>query len=730
MIIEKLANLANQLEEANLAHLASDVDTVMERMTKVAQYVGTQGYWVRNERCWANCYRQKRANNPKKSAQVIWFECQEEYQDSINKGSSKWDKYAQGESLIKTSGDVKLSRRFGSELQKRATKSGVGDAVFEIIAEQMGGPQDEMIDHAGTVLKIAERTKYVNPELSQEAYAVADEIIKIAQSFRQPWYQRAWNWMKGGWGQNAKDQRVISQMQYALNRALQEAQKMRMVLQTARGNGMNMNTPAGQKMTADYGRFFQSAQNDMNNLYMLARKAKSPVAMQAYQKAFPAFQALTAGGVMNPAQVDPNRLEQFITALQEGTQIAQSGATTPADSGAGQSPAASGGQSPAAGQSPGGSAGGAPAPGGGMTGGGVPMYAPFGGGGGGYFGGGAGTNQNFNFNMHGGNANAGDGASQTINESNEQRSQTNEGGFGVPPSGGKTPTVKAPRTPKSPDVPDVDVATPAAQPPVPATTSTPSAPAASTTPPLDGEEMPPIATAPEVVDGSEVPPTTSLTPQTQQVSVRRQPGQEEADTSGPMMGFDTADLQNVTLPDENPVFEQVQNPTPAPAAQTMYSLAPDQMNPSLQAPVVTQDAQPATKQLFGPQVAEAPAAEAPVTPTPTTEQPVAQETDLFGNPIEPQVATAPAAQPAPLGNAGNPQKWLFNPQTGQPTQDALARKKPVRSTPFKHDATPAQPIAQPAVASVFSKELTKTASNDTGSQKSVSARTVSLFRLV
>lgn len=731
MIIEKLAALANQLDDANLAHLASDVDQVMNRMEKLSQYVGTQGYWVRNERCWSNCYRQKRAKS-KKSAQEIWFECQEEYQDSISKGSGKWDKYAEGDAFVKTAEDVKLARKFGTELKKRAAKGDVGDAVFAIIAEQMGGPGDEIIEHAGTLLKVAERTKYVNPELSEEAYAVADEIIKIAQSFRQPWYQRAWNWMKGGWGQEAKDQRVIQQMQYTLNRALQEAQKMRMVLQTARGNGMNMNTPAGQKMTADYRRFFQATQNDMNNLYFLARKAHAPAAMQMYQKAFPAFQALTAGGVMNPAQVDPAKLEQFISALQEGVSAGQSGATqsttpenTPAKTDGAAAPTApTGGNTPTA----------PPAGGGGVLGGGFGMPSQnFQGNNQGFSGQGA-NQQGVNNNST--NINMGDIFSQMVQMFKDQGMSDAQA------------RLKARQRSKKPAT-TPGAATPTLTGTTPTGTTTPT-PTGST--PLNGTEEPSTATPPkpETVDATIVPPAQP-TPQLaapavpaqlaapavpstpagalqapQQVSVQRANPKEDF---GPTMGFEGAEFNpatyDVNLP-ENPVFQQVPANTPAPTGQQMYTISPDQLNTTS----LPEMAPAAPQQLFGPQVAETPAAAPTQTPVaePTVQPVAAQpELDLFGNPIEQPVAAAPAeGQPAPMGNTGNPQKWLFNPTTGLPTQDARARQpRPVRNTPVRHEEAPV-----PAMASVFSKELTKTASNETEAQNSTSARTVSLFRLL
>ena len=59
---------------------------------KMAQYVGAQGYWLRNRRCWDNCYRQKRTAKPGGSAQEVWMECWDEYREAINNPKSTWAK--------------------------------------------------------------------------------------------------------------------------------------------------------------------------------------------------------------------------------------------------------------------------------------------------------------------------------------------------------------------------------------------------------------------------------------------------------------------------------------------------------------------------------------------------------------------------------------------------------------------------------------------------------------
>lgn len=106
-LIEKLITVAEGLDNLGLTKLAEQVDEISNNIMglKQAQYVGVQGYWMSNTRCWHNCYRQKRASNPNKPAQEVWMSCWDEYKDSINNDSESWAKYASNEedkNIIKT----------------------------------------------------------------------------------------------------------------------------------------------------------------------------------------------------------------------------------------------------------------------------------------------------------------------------------------------------------------------------------------------------------------------------------------------------------------------------------------------------------------------------------------------------------------------------------------------------------------------------------------------------
>jgi hypothetical protein len=99
--LEKVIALTNKaaslLEKDKLIKSAQTIDKYSKTIVtiKAAQYIGTQGYWIRNGRCWQNCYRDKRARNKDMKSQIIWKECHSEYVDSINNDDSGWEKYAE-----------------------------------------------------------------------------------------------------------------------------------------------------------------------------------------------------------------------------------------------------------------------------------------------------------------------------------------------------------------------------------------------------------------------------------------------------------------------------------------------------------------------------------------------------------------------------------------------------------------------------------------------------------
>ncbi len=164
MIVESLTKIASALDNKGEIKAASIIDRATEgyMLIKKAQYLGVQGYWIRNRRCWENCYRQKRASKPTLAAQEVWFECQKEYMESINNDESGWNKYAFDVNLIKTASSSlppKIAKReetvFNKLFQEKINKGvPVPEAVFAAI-------QDGEKRYAKAVLKIAEKLSEV-----------------------------------------------------------------------------------------------------------------------------------------------------------------------------------------------------------------------------------------------------------------------------------------------------------------------------------------------------------------------------------------------------------------------------------------------------------------------------------------------------------------------------------------------------------------------------------------
>lgn len=178
-IVKQLTNLATQLDSLGLLKEANEVDAIAAGFVKSAQYVGVQGYWIRNSRCWGNCYRQKRATSPSKSAQEVWQECQQEYVDSIDKDSKTWDKYAESGKLVKTAVEGVFNKQFRTAVAAKVSAGeDIGSAVFATIDAEGRKTQDEFIGFASRLASVANTVNDV--EIAKQAAYLADEIIKIA----------------------------------------------------------------------------------------------------------------------------------------------------------------------------------------------------------------------------------------------------------------------------------------------------------------------------------------------------------------------------------------------------------------------------------------------------------------------------------------------------------------------------------------------------------------------
>jgi len=185
--IKLLASIANQLDEQGLAALASRVDAVASNALniKVAQYVGMQGYAIRNSRCWGNCYRKKRLETPTKAAQQVWTECHAEYVESINNDGSKWDKYAsRNEPFVKTASAIdkynEIDKRIAEVIdQKLASGLDLGNAIFASVEDVANIPQEQAIAASNELLEIASEL-VSKPHLANKLSEAAQGLLKEA----------------------------------------------------------------------------------------------------------------------------------------------------------------------------------------------------------------------------------------------------------------------------------------------------------------------------------------------------------------------------------------------------------------------------------------------------------------------------------------------------------------------------------------------------------------------
>jgi len=195
-IIQELVEVANILDNKGHSSFADIVDKVANTAldVKVAQYVGVQGYWIRNTRCWGNCIRQKRANSPTKPTQEVWSDCHKEYLNSLGSPNSVWDRYAgSSDKMIKSS---EAKQYFHKSLQSKvnnkiASGSDVREAVLASLEEQKNEHFDKLIAASNDLLKIADKLSSDDLDLSLRTASAASGLSKAAR-----WWHPA-DWMGG-----------------------------------------------------------------------------------------------------------------------------------------------------------------------------------------------------------------------------------------------------------------------------------------------------------------------------------------------------------------------------------------------------------------------------------------------------------------------------------------------------------------------------------------------------
>ena len=182
-LIKNIIFTAQSLEVKGLSKYASRLDSIAESflLIKKAQYEGFQGYWIRNGRCFDNCYRQKRSSSPKKSAQEIWSECHSEWQDSIMRYSSDWDKQADSSaSLVKTASSKEVVNSdyvMMDEInEKVASGMSIADAVPMTIAERMFSLPWKLSQISNDVSELSVQLSEKDPAISERLYELAEDI--------------------------------------------------------------------------------------------------------------------------------------------------------------------------------------------------------------------------------------------------------------------------------------------------------------------------------------------------------------------------------------------------------------------------------------------------------------------------------------------------------------------------------------------------------------------------
>ena len=188
-INNSLIKVAGELKENGLEKSSIVVNEVL-KVIKEAQYTGAylgcQGYWIRNRRCWDNCYRQKRAAEPKKAAQEVWFECWDEYLKALNNPKDDWAKYASVDnSKIDKKELKKLNKKFAEKVMIKVNDGmGLPESIYDILNKEAEEYKDKVIEQAGKLTELAVSLSNNGFEkLSIKVAEVSNEVLKEAGFF-------------------------------------------------------------------------------------------------------------------------------------------------------------------------------------------------------------------------------------------------------------------------------------------------------------------------------------------------------------------------------------------------------------------------------------------------------------------------------------------------------------------------------------------------------------------
>lgn len=165
-IIREIIIAAQGLDNRGHHEDAEKLDKIASALfnIKTAQYDGTQGYFIRNTRCWNGCVRIKRAEGL--TPNEAWSECHDEWMDaSMGQDTDSWNKYAEED------GELSKTAMASSEdvVKIAAADSALASTISERISNGLSAED-------AIPMTLAERSIAIAAELSK----CAQELDKIA----------------------------------------------------------------------------------------------------------------------------------------------------------------------------------------------------------------------------------------------------------------------------------------------------------------------------------------------------------------------------------------------------------------------------------------------------------------------------------------------------------------------------------------------------------------------
>jgi len=327
-INDKLIKIASDLESKGLKNSSSIVRSAEKVLSnfKMAQYVGVQGYWLKNRRCWDNCYRQKRTSQPGTSAQEVWMECWDEYKGSINNPESTWAKYADKSEPIKLgkSEEQSWNKIFADKVDKKVSEGlSRPEAVYSTIEAESQSYTSKMVQASSDLMTLSETLVTSGyKDLGEQMAEMSMEMLKEAQ-FTGGMGSKFLDFFRSKGGKIAERlQRMIQQINQIMvniqggvaasgNNVIKESQVLPSTAPTpaptvpattpaapapapapAKKTTRKAPTPYGEQVlnpsqTALYGKFLSDVRKEMGYLYKM--QTKTPELMNITQ---PAIQAM------------------------------------------------------------------------------------------------------------------------------------------------------------------------------------------------------------------------------------------------------------------------------------------------------------------------------------------------------------------------------------------------------------------------------------------------------